>query len=69
MNTSTANLIVLRELRGNAPTHLDPLQQLAHPYIPLLTLFWIAIWCGTLAFVIAKTSREYLAYRKNKRGV
>jgi hypothetical protein len=62
--TSTHGLIILKELEGNAPTHLDPLQQMLEPHIQTLTLFWVALWFATLAFVISKLVREYLQYRR-----
>ena len=67
MNTSTQNLIVLKELGGNAPTHLNPLQELFAPHIHALTMFWIFVWCATALILVVKLTREYLAHRARMR--
>jgi hypothetical protein len=63
MNTSTDDLIVLKELQGNPPTSLDPLQQVLAPYIEELTAFWVAVWCMTAVVLVVHLVREY---RKHK---
>jgi hypothetical protein len=67
MNTSTQNLIVLRELEGNPPVQLDPLQQFLAPHVEVLIAFWVAVWCGTAIFLLVKLAREYREYRKTSR--
>ena len=67
MDPSQHKLIVLKELRGNAPTHLDPIQQALAPHVQLLINIWIAIWCVTAVFILVKLGREYLAHRKKER--
>ena len=64
MGTSSQNLIVLKELVGNAPSHLDRTQQLLAPHIQLITHFWIGLWLITAIVVLVKVFREYIAYRK-----
>lgn len=62
MGTSSTQLYVLAELKGNVPTHLDTLQQLLLPFHPHIHAAWVAIWFVTLGFVLVKT---YLEYRES----
>lgn len=68
MNSSTTKLLVLQEVAGNPPVQLDPVQQFFAPHIEILTILWVAIWCGTAAFVTAKVMREYIAYRRENKN-
>ncbi len=64
MKTETHNLIILKELKGNAPVHLSPFQEFLEPYTQGLIIFWIAVWCATIIFVVVKIIREYITHRK-----
>ena len=69
MDPSQHKLIILKELRGNAPTHLDPIQKALEPHAQLLINTWIAIWCVTAIVILAKLGREYLEHRRKQRGM
>jgi hypothetical protein len=66
MGTSTPKLIVLKELVGNAPPHLDPLQQLLAPHIEIINDFWLSVWCMTLIVLLVKLFLDYREHRKKK---
>jgi hypothetical protein len=67
MGTSTNNLLVLKELAGNAPTSLDPLQQLLAPHVHELIYFWVAVWSVTAIVLLIRLVREYIEYRGKRR--
>ncbi|MDB5238642.1 MAG: hypothetical protein JWM46_912 [Candidatus Kaiserbacteria bacterium] len=56
---ATSSLIVLNELLGNQPTHLNAIQVFFLPYEHLLSLFWILIWCITAGVVLTHLAQEY----------
>jgi hypothetical protein len=66
MGTSTPKLIVLKELEGNQPTSLDPVQTFFAPHVDTLTTFWIAVWCVTAIVLLVRLGREYLEHRKRR---
>jgi hypothetical protein len=66
MGTSTPQLIVLKELEGNQPTSLDPVQTLLAPHVDALTAFWITLWCLTAIVLLIRLAREYLEHRKRR---
>jgi hypothetical protein len=51
MATSTG-LLVLTELAGHAPAHLEYSQQLLAPFAELITYGWIAVWCVTGLYLL-----------------
>ncbi|MEN9561342.1 MAG: hypothetical protein RIQ56_615 [Candidatus Parcubacteria bacterium] len=66
MDTNSSQLIVLKELRGNNPTHLSGIQPFLAPHIELLTTLWIAIWFATALALLGILFKEYRAYRRQK---
>ena len=59
-------LIVLKELRGNDPVQLTPLQQFLAPHVTTLIDTWILIWCATAAIVVLKLIHEYRLHKARK---
>lgn len=66
MGTSSSHIVVLKQLTGNAPAHLDPLQAFFAPYTNELILFWISVWITTAGVLVVKVVREYMAHRRSK---
>lgn len=67
MENGTTTLIVLKELAGNPPPHLNAIQELLLPHVGFLTTVWISVWITTAIVLLAKVWYEYREY-KNKRG-
>jgi hypothetical protein len=51
MATSTG-LLVLTELAGHMPVHLEYTQQLLAPFAQQITVGWIIIWCATGLYLL-----------------
>ena len=66
MGTSTPPLIVLKELAGNVPTHLDSVQRFFEPHTDSLVHFWVAVWFATSLYLILHVASEYSAHRRNR---
>ncbi len=64
MNATTTKLVVLKELEGNPPVTLDPLQQFLAPYAGTMTAFWVALWFATAIAVLLKLWHEYQESKK-----
>ncbi len=47
-------VIALRELEGNEPTHLVPLQEAMSPYIDVFVLLWAAIFFSVVAYMATR---------------
>jgi hypothetical protein len=54
-----ASFIVLKDLYGNAPTLLSPLQEFLSRHLDLLTNAWISAWIVTGAVLIWIYVRGY----------
>jgi hypothetical protein len=67
MNPSTTpQIIVLKELSGNPPVQLHPIQQFMAPHIDTMVAFWIAVWFATGIAVLLGLLRDYREHRKSK---
>lgn len=62
MDTSLP-IIALKQLAGNEPTHLYPLQEAMLPYVDLIAHAWIALWVLTALVLTVQLAREYRSYR------
>ncbi len=56
-------LIVLKELAGNKPTQLSPVQQYIDHHIYAFSYFWFIVWCVTAATMLVKLWYEYKSQR------
>lgn len=59
-----SSYIVLKELAGNAPPTLNPIQAFMAPHVHAIIQFWIAVWFFT-AFVVL--FHLVLEYRRSRR--
>jgi hypothetical protein len=66
MENATTSLIVLKELAGHPPTHLDPLQQFLSPHLQGLIYFWFSVWCVTGVVLLIKLWQEYHEQKRQK---
>ena len=66
MNTGTTTYIVLKELAGNRPPHLDMLQQILAAHLETVSAFWISLWIMTFIVVLYQVYKEYRASRHGK---
>lgn len=62
MNTD-APLIILKDLIGNEPTQLYPLQEMLVPHLHTLITGWFSIWCMTALILLVQLAREYIEHR------
>ena len=63
MDTATPGLLVLKNLAGNLPPHLNTLQLWLLPHAGTITAFWWGLWCVTALYLLERLIREYLASR------
>ncbi len=56
---TTTNLIVLKQLAGNDPVTLYPIQIMMEPHVDLIIAAWTALWFTTLTIVLYKLFREW----------
>jgi hypothetical protein len=68
MNHATTTLIVLKQLAGHVPPHLDPLQSFIERHIDTITNLWISVWWITALILLYKLWHEYKEQRKNGHG-
>ncbi len=61
--STSAQLMPLREIAGNPPTHLYPMQELLVPYTGWLIAFWFALWCMTAVVLIYRLAKEFRSCR------
>lgn len=61
-----APLIVLKELAGNPPPHLNALQQLFAPHVETLISLWIALWIMTAFVLIGIYVNAYREHRAKR---
>jgi hypothetical protein len=54
------NLLVLKELAGNDPVRLFPLQELLEPHVPAITILWWLLWCATALYLL------WIVYRAHR---
>lgn len=47
-------VITLRELEGNKPTHLGPLQEVMLPYMDVFVLLWAATFFSVIAYMTTR---------------
>ena len=67
MENGTTTLIVLKELAGNPPPHLNAIQKLLVPHVEFLTAFWISVWILTAIVLLVQLWYAYKEH-KNQRG-
>ena len=65
MESATATSIVLKELAGNPPPHLNAIQTFLAPHVGFLTTLWISLWVLTAIALVIKLMYEYKE-QKNK---
>jgi hypothetical protein len=64
--TASTTYLVLKEVAGHSPTHLDPLQQLLAPHVDTLINIWISIWCMTAVVLLYKLWHEYREQKQRR---
>ena len=60
-------LIVIKELAGNPPPHLNMIQKFLAPYTESLVTFWISVWIMTAIVLFVFYIREYRAHRNRSK--
>ena len=58
--------IVLKELAGNQPPTLNPIQQFMEPHLHALIVFWTTVWVITCVAVLYKGYKEYRRAKNEK---
>ncbi len=66
MENGTTTLIVLKELAGNPPPHLNAIQELLAPHVGLLTTLWISVWITTAAVLLVQPWHAYKEHKNNQ---
>lgn len=65
MDTSLP-VIALKQLAGNEPTFLYPLQEFLLPYVDALSHAWLLVWVLTAIVLTYRLVREYQRTRATR---
>lgn len=66
MPTPSLTTIELKQLIGNAPTTLSPIQEKLNAHIDTLVHMWWGVWWLTACILLAFLVRDYVKYKKNR---
>ena len=65
MEGTSTHYIVLKELAGNAPPTLNPIQQVMAPYVHEIIVFWLTVWCFVGLVLLLHLYQEYRKSRSS----
>jgi|GEM_PF-2116232 len=68
MQHATTTYLVIKQLAGHLPPHLDPLQQIIADHIDLVTNLWISVWWMTAFVLLYHLWQEYKEQKNDKQG-